>query len=181
MQRSCTPQHLVQLLIEKCGGVVQCAHSGNHKAKVINYHTSHHIPIAVASWLFKGISYWSAKWVSGTATSQLAYQQQSNWLHSPAALQPAETLGTWVWTSERTYENYSLLILHWGQSGSNQGHQMSRSHRRLQAYGGLLQWSVRCAECLQPRGSLSPLSSKMSPFPPRQSATGLSFNKHYVL
>lgn len=73
-------------------------HWGKYRAKVINYHASFQIPIAGAPWLFKGISYRSAKWVSGKATSRLGGQQQCWWLHPSTTLQTAETEGAWLGT-----------------------------------------------------------------------------------
>lgn len=80
------PQHLVNSSMKNAAEYrTEWTHWGKCRAKVINYHTSHHIAIAEAPWLFKGISYRSAKWVSGTATSQLAGQQHRCWLQPSSA------------------------------------------------------------------------------------------------
>lgn len=76
------PQQLVNSSMKNAAEyLTEWTRWGECRARVINYHTSHHIPIAGAAWLFKGISYRSPKWVSGTATSLLAGQQYCRWLH----------------------------------------------------------------------------------------------------
>lgn len=84
---------------------VEWTHRGKCRARIINYHTSHHIPFAEASWLFKGISYRSAKWVSGTAASLLAGQQ-----YLPFTILPH--CSSVCWSMGRLVKHLALLSWH---------------------------------------------------------------------